>query len=160
MTQRPTLARLAAFLEDLSVVSAARYHLYMVQSRLQQPQPTGRGSVRDTCREMIPRLCLRPHEVAGVLQLSLWELRRAVERGDLTLIGITSRWEFDPEDVLRWARRRSESGELGPLAPYLAQQLAAGRLVVPRPGSVSARPPSLLRLLDGLRAMQPSVLDL
>ena len=76
-----------------------------------------------------------------------------ITRRQLTDVGLTFRHQLDPDEVVLTADAMVRRGEVGPLASFLARQLAAGRLIVPRPRSDSARPPSLLALLGDFCAL-------
>jgi len=95
-----------------------------------------------------------PFEAAAVLQQSVYAIRRTVKRGELRDVSVKAQLGLDPDEVVQKADELAEQGKLGALGPFLARQLSAGRLSVPRPAADNAAPPSLLSLLDDFRAMQ------
>jgi hypothetical protein len=102
-----------------------------------------------------PRLRVHPFEAAAVLQRPVSSIRKMIARGEFDDVGATSRSELDPDELISVAVDLARRGEISHLAPFLARQLAAGNLVVVRPSSDSAPPPSLLVLLDDFRAVHP-----
>lgn len=78
------------------------------------------------------RLSLLPHEAAVVLDCSEREARRLIASGDLPNASRDRFLRIGVEELGKLVAARVEQEELGPLSPYLLEEIAARRLRVPR----------------------------
>lgn len=79
-----------------------------------------------------PRLTLRPHELAWLLEIPRSRVKRMLQRGEIPNSSRGGHYRVGREDALGLIRERVRAGEASPLAELLLEALVEHRLAVSR----------------------------